>query len=68
MIRSLFWWSMIDGLRFLYIAWRAYRGALNGCGSHYCAMTNRGVPEIAVFVGVGREAWRVSVRAVEEFK
>ncbi len=41
---------MIDGLRFLLTAWRAYRGALNGCGSHYAAVTRAaGVPEIAVF-------------------
>lgn len=51
--------------RFLWIALRAYRVAkING--SHYVALTAHGVPQVAVFVGVGREAWRISQRAVEE--
>ena len=53
-------------LRFLQLAYRAYLGAQKH-GTYYCALTTRhGVPKICVFVGVGREAWRVSQRAIEE--
>lgn len=56
-----------DFVCFLAIALRAYRGARSGNGSHYAAQTRGGVPRIAVFVGVGREAWRISQRVAEEF-
>lgn len=58
---------MINLLLFLRTAIRAYRGALKGTGSHYAAITHAGVPQVAVFVGIGREAWRVSQRAIVEF-
>lgn len=54
-------------LVFFFLAWKAYRNA-GDCGSYYAAATREGVPQLAVFVATGREAWRVSIRAVEEFK
>lgn len=57
-------------MNFLFFMWaaiRAYRLAKRG-GSSYVAVTNCGVPQIAVFCAIGRDAWRVSQRAIEEFK
>lgn len=58
---------MIELLRFLRLALIAYRACkTDGGGTYYAAVVRRGVPEVAVFVGVGREAWRISQRAIEE--
>jgi len=54
--------------RFLRIALRAYRQARKCQGVYYAAIEKNGVPEQALFVAMGREAWRVSVRAAEEFQ
>lgn len=59
---------MVEAIHFLWVAWRVYRGAKAGSGSYYGAYTRNGVPTITVFVGLGREAWRISVRAGEEFR
>ena len=59
---------MIEFLRVFLCTWRAYKLAKASTGSAYSAITSHGVPQVACFVSVGREAWRVSVRAVEEFK
>lgn len=56
---------MTELCRFLWLALVAYRAA-KPSGTHYAAMTRHGVPQICIFVGVGREAWRISQRAVEE--
>jgi len=55
---------------FLFVALRAFHRARRpgGSGVAYCGLLSHGVPRLAVFVGVGREAWRVSQRAVEQFK
>jgi hypothetical protein len=57
---------MMQALRFALAAWRAYRLALKH-GSAYVGIANHGIPEVTCFVAVGREAWRVSKRAIEEF-
>lgn len=57
---------MIDLIIFFYTAYRAYRLARHS-GHAYAASTSHGVPQIACFVATGRDAWRVSQRAVEEF-
>lgn len=58
---------MTEFIRFLRIALIAYRACkTEGGGTHYAAVIRRGVPEVAIFVGVGREAWRISQRAIEE--
>lgn len=58
---------MLNTLRFLKVALFLYRRAKEK-GLGYCALTNSsGVPEVVVFVGIGREAWRVTQRAIEEF-
>ena len=60
---------MISRWKFLFLCFRAYRLAESrGTGLAYVAQTRQGVPECTVFVGFGRESWRVSVRAVEEFR
>jgi hypothetical protein len=60
---------MIPLWKFLWLCVRAYRLAESrGTGVAYVAQTHAGVPECTVFVGFGREAWRLSVRAVEEFR
>jgi hypothetical protein len=58
----------MDLFRFLLLAVRAYKlaGELEH-GTQYAAITLRGVPKVAIFVGVGRNAWRISQRATEEF-
>jgi hypothetical protein len=52
---------------FLSVALKAYWNARRN-GSSYSAITHHGVPQCAVFVALGREAWRVSLRAAEEFQ
>jgi hypothetical protein len=59
--------QMIRFLLFARCCWRAYRRA-GESGSTYSAVTSHGVPTMAVFVATGREAWRVSVRAAEEYR
>jgi hypothetical protein len=62
---------MFRGLAFLRFFWlcrSAWVLARRRGGVAYVAQTRHGVPECAIFVGVGRDAWRVSVRAVEEFR
>lgn len=59
---------MIEALQFMFLAWRTYRSAKVRNRPQYGALTSHGVPEICIFVGLGREAWRISVRACEEFK
>lgn len=52
----------------LYAAYRAYRALdrQDYSGTSYVGITLRGVPHTAVFLGVGREAWRISLKAMEE--
>lgn len=58
---------MIELLRFLRVALKAYVACkVDGGGTYYGAVVRHGVPEVAIFVGVGREAWRISQRAIEE--
>jgi|HubBroStandDraft_6_1064221.scaffolds.fasta_scaffold520579_1 hypothetical protein len=58
---------MIETLHFLWLAFSTYRAAKKGGGLCYRAWANsHGVPVVAVFIGVGREAWRVSQRAIED--
>jgi hypothetical protein len=53
-------------LRFLRITVHAYFQAKKH-GAWYCAASNfAGVPQVCIFVGVGRDAWRISQRAIEE--
>lgn len=55
-------------IEFLVLAWRTYRKAEKTGRPQYAAVTNHGVPQIVVFVGVGREAWRVTHLAIEGWK
>jgi hypothetical protein len=57
-----------EALRFVFLAWRAYWRAKETGRVTYSAITRRGVPYCCIFIGVGREAWRVSQRAIEEFE
>lgn len=52
----------------LLAAYRAYRIATRNGAPSYVALSRHGVPFVACFVALDREAWRVSVRAVEEFR
>jgi hypothetical protein len=62
---------MIETLHFLWLSFRAFQGARGGPGGSGCYYMGRfgpgGVCNLAIFVGTGREAWRISQRAVEEF-
>jgi hypothetical protein len=51
----------------LWAAYRAYKIAEKS-GTSYVVLCSHGVPQVAVFVGLGRDAWRVSQRAVQEFE
>lgn len=55
---------MIGFVRFFWLAYKVYAKA-KVTGTNYAALTHRGVPQIACFVGVGREAWRVTEFAIE---
>lgn len=57
----------MDWILTLWAAHKAYLMAQK-TGTGYVAITQRGVPYIACFLGIGREAWRVSQRAIEEFE
>lgn len=60
--------AAIDFAVFLQLAWRAWRAArVHHSHMAFGYATRHGVPALAVFVGVGRSAWRVSQRAIEEF-
>lgn len=59
---------MVEAVRVLWMVWKAYHLAKADGRNAYVAITYRGVPKVAVFLGVGREAWRISRRAVEEFE
>ena len=51
----------------MFAAHRAYKMACKN-GSAYVGLTSRGVPYVACFIALDREAWRVSQRAIEEFR
>ena len=40
----------------------------NAGGIAYAGEERLGVPHVVVFIGTGREAWRISQRAIEEWK
>lgn len=58
---------MIEYIRFMIAANTAYKNAkksTNKC--HYVGVTSEyGVPFIAIFIGLGRDAWRVTHQALE---
>jgi hypothetical protein len=62
---DLWLWPSWNWLKFLFSAMRAYRLAKRS-GTAYVGVTRNGVPHICIFVGVGREAWRITQRAIEE--
>ena len=55
----------ISTIRFLWLAWRTYRSMRSSGNPQYAAMCYRGVPQVCVFIGAGRQAWRISQLAVE---
>jgi hypothetical protein len=57
--------TMIDFVKFIRMCCRAYRLATEN-GAWYVARLRHGVPNCAVFVGRGREAWRISHKAIED--
>lgn len=59
---------MTEALRFMFLAWRAYWRAKDTNRVTYSAITRHGVPQCCIFIGVGRNAWKVSQRAIEEFE
>jgi hypothetical protein len=55
------------------VLWCAYRAYENSKrtgkdGSGYAAILEHGVPQVTCFVATGREAWRVTQRAFEEYQ
>lgn len=56
--------SVIDALQFVRLALRAYRAA-GANGLRYAAIECRGVPRLTLFIGTGRQAWKISNFATE---
>ena len=59
---------MVTFFQWLWCSWLAYRLAVRGQkhqGIGYVCLSHHGIPNVAIFIGVGREAWRVSQIAVE---
>jgi hypothetical protein len=54
-----------ETLRFLWLAYKGYVAAKEH-GSSYSAVTVHGIPQVCLFIGIGREAWRISQRAIQE--
>lgn len=59
---------MIERLHFLFLAWKAFSLASKSRKAVYIAATDHGVPFIALFVALEREAWRISVTALENLQ
>lgn len=59
---------MTEAIRFLWLAWGAYRNCCKTGHPTYVAMTSHGVPTVCLYVATGREAWRVSSWAIEKFE
>lgn len=59
---------LIQRLHFLILAWRAFTIAEKNKKPVYIAATDAGVPFIALFVALEREAWRISVTALENLR
>lgn len=59
---------MTNMIRFIWLAWQAYKGARRCKNLYYVSLIRNGVPTMSIFVGLGREAWRISKRAIEEFE
>jgi len=55
---------MTDFIRFIYCAIKAYRRARKTGKCFYYGISVGGVPQMCVFVGIGRESWRVTEIAV----
>lgn len=49
----------------LFVAARAYRIACRNNNTGYFAITSTGVPQIACFIGLDREAWRITQEAID---
>ena len=58
---------MIEAIKFVLMAWRAYRIAEKTGMPRYSGLLRHGVPRVCIFVATGREAWRISQRALEEW-
>lgn len=54
-------------IQFVWLCCRTYRAAKKH-GIAYAALMYQGVPVVCCFVGIGRDAWRVSQTAIIEFK
>lgn len=59
---------MIKAMRFMSLAWKAYWQAQKTGRTTYSALTWHGVPQACLIVGVGREAWKVTMRAINDFE
>lgn len=57
---------MITFLRFMYVAFKAYNGVRKTNKAYYTALLYNGVPCVAMYVALDREAWRISRIAIEE--
>lgn len=60
-------YAMRDAIHFLILAWKAYRICREKPRTiAYVGRTGNGVCNMAIIVGLDREAWRVTQRAIEE--
>lgn len=58
---------MREAIKFLWMAWRAYKRAKKDGGVQYAAVCWRGVPQVTILCAMGREAWRLSQTAIEVY-
>lgn len=60
--------NAIEFVRFIRLCCFAYFKAKEH-GTHYAALASRhGVPTLCCFVGIGRDAWRVTQKAIEDLE
>lgn len=46
-------------LRYIWLCYTAYKG-VQKTGAHYAYWDNNGVPDMVIFVGIGRKAWQIT--------
>ncbi len=59
---------LIEAIKFMVLAWAAYKRARDSRRPVYIASARNGIPTVAIFVGVDRSAWDISQLAIEHFR
>jgi hypothetical protein len=59
---------LLEAIKFMVLAWGAYKRARDERGPIYAAIARNGVPTVAIYVGVDRSAWHISKVAIESYR